>query len=146
MDLFIASSCRVFVFRNMNKKCSRCGTFIPKGEFQFQECFENILCSHCLNYKIDSLVSDQKKQKDILFDDRVHIYFIIDLASKAIKIGYSKNLKKRLNSLQISNPNKIKLIKSFNNRPKSFEKSIQEKYKKYVIRGEWFSYEILNLL
>jgi len=66
-----------------------------------------------------------------------HIYFIRCL--DAVKIGYSKNPKLRLQALQTANPNKLELLYSF---PafKKWEESIHEDLSNLRINGEWFKY------
>ena len=74
-----------------------------------------------------------------------NIYFIKD-SSGLIKIGSAINVKKRLKTLQIGNPNKLSIIKIINNVNKSEEIKLHKKFKKYRIKGEWFSDEIFNLI
>lgn len=73
------------------------------------------------------------------------IYFI-KAGDKSLKIGYvdnEKNLKRRLSQLQISSPDKLKLIAYFEGSIKK-EKELHKKFSSYHIRGEWFDSAFLN--
>lgn len=66
------------------------------------------------------------------------VYFLHD--GTYTKIGISNNVKKRLQMLQIGNPNKINIIahsKILDN-AQSIERALHKKYKKYKTVGEWF--------
>lgn len=65
------------------------------------------------------------------------IYFI--RSGKYVKIGYSKNPKKRLDELQTGNPEKLKLIAVMQGNLQT-EKSLHDLYSNKRIRGEWFRY------
>ena len=55
------------------------------------------------------------------------------------KVGYAKNLKSRIGTIQTSNPFPVELVDSF---PSEFpvidEKNIHDKLSKYLVQGEWF--------
>ena len=63
-----------------------------------------------------------------------------------VKIGISTNIKSRLNELQTGCPKKLKLIKILPFKTYEEEEELQQKFKKYRIRGEWFSKDILKYL
>jgi hypothetical protein len=66
-----------------------------------------------------------------------HVYFIQVISSGNVKIGYSKNIKSRLSTIQTSIPEKIKLL-GFISGDKVKEKELHKKFNLYHIRGEWF--------
>jgi len=56
----------------------------------------------------------------------------------AIKIGYTRmDIARRLSILQIGCPLPLKLIGLITN-TREFEKELHKRFKKYLIRGEWF--------
>lgn len=65
------------------------------------------------------------------------VYFILDEVSDAIKIGFAKDVNKRLSGLQTSNPNELKVI-SYYKGSKKDEYRLHYDCKDYNIRGEWF--------
>lgn len=69
------------------------------------------------------------------------IYFIQQgsLFDKKIKIGCSNNPQKRLRELQISTPNKLKLLLVLFG-DSSVEVYYHDLFAKYHIQGEWFQY------
>ena len=71
------------------------------------------------------------------------VYFISD-ESGNIKIGIAENIKKRLDLLQTGNSQKLKLVKHIKGGGKETEKRLHNKYKKYHIRGEWYTNEVLT--
>ena len=77
-----------------------------------------------------------------------HLYIIQSKQSGAIKIGISKNPKKRLAQLQTGSPFKLKLILIIENRA-DLEKRLHKELSCFRIRnykGEWFSYDSLPSL
>ena len=66
------------------------------------------------------------------------VYFIQEENNGLIKIGYSDNPKDRLRSLQVSSPNKLKIIKVVDGNFDR-ERFIHYKFSKFSVRGEWFS-------
>jgi len=76
-----------------------------------------------------------------------HVYFVQEVESGAIKIGWSSNLRKRVLALQAYSPNKLKLLAAFEGTLDT-EKKVHESFKEYRIRGEWFrpEKELLDLI
>ena len=71
------------------------------------------------------------------------LYFIQSDVTGMIKIGRSKNPEKRLKQLQTGNPNKLKLIASFENSGWK-EKIIHERLERWSEHGEWFNYDCVG--
>jgi hypothetical protein len=71
------------------------------------------------------------------------LYFIQSDLTGMIKIGRSKDPQKRLKQLQTGNPNKLKLIASFD-RMGWREKALHEHLSKWSLEGEWFGYECVG--
>jgi hypothetical protein len=68
------------------------------------------------------------------------IYLIATENDKFVKIGYSKkNPIPRLNTLQIGNPQKLRIINSQVGDPED-EHFLHKLCKKYKVQGEWFKY------
>ncbi len=71
------------------------------------------------------------------------LYIIQSDLTGMIKIGRSKYPKKRLKQLQTGNPNKLKIIATFDNEGWK-EKILHERLKNFRLEGEWFSYECVG--
>lgn len=74
-----------------------------------------------------------------------NLYFIEDEIGN-IKIGISKDPKKRKEELQVGNFSLLKIIYIIENVPFSFEKHVHTICQKYKINGEWFELGIINHL
>jgi hypothetical protein len=70
------------------------------------------------------------------------IYFTQDTLTKAIKIGYSKNPKKRRSGLQSATPNPLVLLGSIHGGLDN-ERAYHDKFAQFRIQGEWFKEDIL---
>jgi hypothetical protein len=70
------------------------------------------------------------------------IYFTQDTQTKAIKIGYSKDPKKRRSGLQSATPNTLLLLGMIHG-GLEHERAYHEKFAEYRIQGEWFKGDIL---
>lgn len=73
------------------------------------------------------------------------VYFILDEASNAIKIGESEDIFDRLKKLQTGNPNKLELLNYFPCVETKLRQNLEKKYhrKMHHIRigkSEWFTY------
>ncbi len=65
------------------------------------------------------------------------IYFIAQ-NNNTIKIGYSKNIKKRINSLKTASPYPLLLL-GYIEGNMDMEKFLHEKFKRFHLEREWFS-------
>jgi len=63
------------------------------------------------------------------------VYFIYDKSN--IKIGFTKNIKKRIKELQTSNSNKLVLLGYFIG-DMNKEQELHNQFKNYQILNEWF--------
>src|SRR5262245_1891446 len=70
------------------------------------------------------------------------IYFTQDAQTKAIKIGYSKNPKKRRSGLQTATPNQLVLLRVIHG-GREHERAYHDKFAEHRIQGEWFRGGIL---
>lgn len=68
----------------------------------------------------------------------MYIYFIQDKATKRIKIGRTRNVSQRFDSLQNSSASKLTLLYDFYIKDESDEKKIHDYFVKYRLHGEWF--------
>lgn len=68
------------------------------------------------------------------------VYFILNKEVNHIKIGYSKNPKQRLKSLQTSSSCKLEMIHTIEG-DISIEKFLHKQFKKIHIYNEWFHYD-----
>jgi phage anti-repressor protein len=72
------------------------------------------------------------------------VYYIQNNLTKNIKIGWCWNLPKRLQCLQIANDQELTIIKSeLTQFPYDREQYLHNKYKANMIRGEWFTSDIM---
>jgi len=73
------------------------------------------------------------------------IYLIQNNLEDTFKIGYTNNVKTRLNSLQTGNSTELILLKVIEGTMEE-EKKLHDKFKDFKILGEWFSFseDILN--
>ena len=73
------------------------------------------------------------------------IYFILNEDSNAVKIGYAKNLEKRMKALQTASPAELKLIKLVqvenHERAQDLELSLHKQFDAFRLSGEWFKAE-----
>lgn len=120
-----------------------------------KEAFEQESKSNTFNQKIAELainyreaeqkeskyLSEIRKELDSIilqsFEFDTNVYFIYNPGAHAIKIGKSKDVKKRLTSLETASPGKLKLLYSCPAR-NSWEKIIHDELGKYRMKGEWF--------
>lgn len=66
------------------------------------------------------------------------IYFIQNAVNKAIKIGFSQDVDKRLVQLRCATPDELALIGVIPG-SMSDEKALHQQFKRYRLSGEWFS-------
>ena len=68
------------------------------------------------------------------------LYFIQEVEKfNRFKIGYTTNIAKRLEALQIGNPDTLVVYKKIKNVSRTIEKQVHECFAKHHIRGEWFA-------
>lgn len=65
------------------------------------------------------------------------VYFVQEGKSGSIKIGFAKNVKTRIKSLQTGNSRDLRLLCAIEGDP-SLEKSLHKKFSQFLERGEWF--------
>lgn len=83
-------------------------------------------------------LKEWEENRSISKKERVDdLYLILDEDANHLKIGRSKNVKERLNQLQIANSHKLKLLNSI---PKKgyIEKELHDTFKDKKVKGEWF--------
>lgn len=79
----------------------------------------------------------------------MYTYFIIeneDNDAHRIKIGFSKDPKKRIRALQTGSSRKLALMGWIESEGKILEQSLHKKYASYRLNGEWFSIEPCDVL
>lgn len=110
----------------------------------------NPALEQALEHAKQSAKARRKKLRDAANSSGSVIYFV--QAGKHIKVGISTRnaLKSRLNSIQTSNPYKIKLLKLLKtSNPVRDERLFHKLLRRYHVRGEWFFVDnpaILQLL
>lgn len=77
-------------------------------------------------------------------ENSIFIYFISD--GTYIKIGRTKDIEKRKQTLQTGSTNNLKLLYIIENAPPSMEQTLHAMAKKYHFRGEWFYPECLDVI
>lgn len=69
------------------------------------------------------------------------IYLIQNTTNSQIKIGRSKNPKRRLKTLQTGNGDRLKIIAQFDvEKDRHFEKRIHRAFWQFRKKGEWFEF------
>lgn len=131
----------------MKKHCIKCHKKKSLSEFGFHNISRlaaNKICKDCVLESQNSKIKIKKQSKA-----RPHyIYYITD--GEHVKIGCSNNPLKRLKGLQTSNPRELKIIKTvmvayYGHLAKASETKLHEYYKKYRVRGEWFTLDVLQI-
>ncbi|MDJ0634057.1 MAG: GIY-YIG nuclease family protein [Xenococcaceae cyanobacterium MO_188.B29] len=83
--------------------------------------------------------------KQNIISTKEFIYFILNPDSNAVKIGRTKNIAKRLNSLQVANPVELRLLKTVQvnsgKEAKKTEELFHNKFANLRLLGEWFRFE-----
>lgn len=67
-----------------------------------------------------------------------YLYAVVDITARAVKLGKSKQLNKRLRALQTSNPHELKLWAYCRHESPFTEEEAHEKFKDFHMSGEWF--------
>lgn len=67
------------------------------------------------------------------------IYLVAHL-DQFVKIGFTKNINKRLSQLQVSSPVKLELLHLIEGNV-TLEKELHQKFKDFRVSGEWFNYD-----
>ena len=94
-------------------------------------------------HKLAKIINDYRKklEDDEDFSEKGFVYLMqIRFKNKKrgpLKIGHSFCVRNRLNEIQISNPYKVELL-TYLKADKETERTIQNRFSKYGIRGEWF--------
>ncbi|MBF2001590.1 MAG: GIY-YIG nuclease family protein [Synechococcales cyanobacterium M58_A2018_015] len=73
------------------------------------------------------------------------VYFILNETHQAIKIGWAKDLQKRMQSLQTASPVALKLVKAIqvdsSKAAQELEQLLHQQFKELRLSGEWFKAE-----
>ena len=78
-------------------------------------------------------------------DKQEGIIYIISNGSKYHKLGFSQNVKERMNSLQTANGHNLKLVKTFKGCIKS-EMILHKMLESFKINGEWYKKDVLKIV
>lgn len=70
------------------------------------------------------------------------VYILYSHIHQAIKVGYASDISSRISTIQISTPEKLSLMFTFEG-GKELEQYFHERLKPFHIRGEWFKYNNL---
>lgn len=79
----------------------------------------------------------------------MYTYFIVeneDCAEWRIKIGFSKDPRKRIRELQTGSSRKLAIMGWIESRDRSLESALHRKYEQHRLSGEWFSIEPADIL
>lgn len=68
------------------------------------------------------------------------LYFLANLRAESVKVGYTNNLKKRVDVLQTGNHDRLEVVGYFS-APRQVEKVIHSIFKESQIVNEWFEYD-----
>lgn len=73
--------------------------------------------------------------------DKIYIYLIESLETGQFKIGKTKNVKRRLKTLQTGNGGKLKIIEIFQTKyPNKLESYLHNYFSHEKTIGEWFTF------
>lgn len=82
-------------------------------------------------------------------DAPAYVYFVVNQDSKAVKIGFAKNVQKRLAALQTSSPAQLELLGSIKTESSQtaryLEESLHQMFANLHIQGEWFRVDAVML-
>ncbi|NCI19843.1 GIY-YIG nuclease family protein [Clostridium botulinum] len=67
------------------------------------------------------------------------VYFILDTSANLVKIGFTRNLKRRMKQLETSNCN-LKIIYKIENCSMDYEQSLHIFFQTERVKNEWFNY------
>ena len=66
------------------------------------------------------------------------VYFIVDEAANAVKIGISKSPESRLGDMQLGSAGTLRLVKVIENQGFCLERKLHKQFANSKIHGEWF--------
>ncbi len=66
-----------------------------------------------------------------------YVYFILDRTAQTVKIGYSKNPRRRLADIQVGNANDLELVYCIAGTRRD-EGRYHETFYSLLLRGEWY--------
>lgn len=101
------------------------------GTKEFLEAYEAILAGHKPTPKPHS-----RKPKKLKKDPKAGIIYFVQ-NGRAVKIGFTNNLKLRLKHIQLGSHMKIELLATIPG-DENTEREIHWQFARYRIRGEWF--------
>ncbi len=88
---------------------------------------------------ISGIVTDGWYQYPLPVAQVGYIYFIKEVESGRVKIGFSNSPEKRLKSLQTANPNRLMIVNIVRvSDTRKCETDIKSQLKVYQIKGEWY--------
>ena len=67
------------------------------------------------------------------------VYILYSHVHQAIKVGYASDISSRISTIQISTPEKLSLMFTFEG-GKELEQYFHDRLKQFHIKGEWFKY------
>ena len=114
--------------------------------FALKLTFLDELVTHFTGYSPDIFPSSSSFERDL----SGFVYLVEAVGMQRYKIGYSKEVYKRVSSIQTSTPFEISVLyRYFSTDAPQLEKLLHEYYDAYRIRGEWFELplsEVANFL
>lgn len=118
------------------KARSLCGWYRSKG---FLTTKQSALGHHLL-----SLLNEPKDES---YTTEPHfIYLISD--GEHVKIGFSKDPRKRMKDMQTSNAKPLRIVRAFEvigkSAAKAHERTLHSKFKAHRLKGEWFDMEVMD--
>lgn len=91
-----------------------------------------------LDFLVEQTLRDQGiKPAERTPQDTRSVYFVCELSSRLVKIGYARDADERLKSLQCGNPNDLILLGTIPGGPKK-EGELHRRFRRLRVRGEWF--------
>jgi hypothetical protein len=126
----------------MGHKVTPFVSLISTNELIFNELGELIdVLVPAENYHAHLIKNTERPKKE----ERVHTYFILCEGTNFIKIGKTKDIKKRIEMLQTGLPQKLRLVASVR---EDIENKLHKRFAHLRHNGEWFQFtqEIKNFI
>jgi hypothetical protein len=145
----INRKCNMFTKYGLIRCIALCGNVESKASVAFREFIYALFDAiDCGNVYIPSVIESYTNEMNSI-DVQVElksideseknsvVYFIKNLTTNSIKIGYTGNIEHRLSCLQTGNDCELKVIKTIKGNLQT-ETQLHNKFAEYHIRGEWY--------
>lgn len=87
---------------------------------------------------LDKILPSQEEGYEEQFSGKPCVYFVQSMDTERIKIGFTRNLKKRMSKMQTDSSEQLKVLFAFDPLPIE-EKALHTAFADHRVHGEWFS-------